>query len=208
MNPINLSKEYAKIRENSVVSNTEVFGLERALKTSGYPMKTNHKEHQDWPYAYQRGCKLGNAKSGSGHDNFLKGIIVQADLTAPQYFWPQWQRYHFQDIVSSQSKMHRITKMDMNNACNEYVLPQIKDIAQGLINVYNEIEKPTQEQFQKLISNIPLGLNLTAGITTNYLQCKGVYNQRRGHKLKEWKMYCDWIESLPLFDDLCLKKNK
>lgn len=206
--PINLNKEYEKIIDNGTVSNTEVYGLERALQTSGYPMRTGElEENQNFPYAYQRGCKLGNAKSGSGHDGFLKGVVVQADLTLPQYVWPQWQRYHFQDIVSSQSKMHRITNMNMDEACNEYVMPFIKNIAQSLINAYNELENPSQESFQKVMSNIPMGLNLTAGITTNYLQCKNVYNQRKSHKLKEWQEYCDWIESLPLFEDLCLKKK-
>lgn len=180
------------------IKNRKVYGLEDAILASGYPMEFENKlkvvaEQKD----YNRAERLGATNSGSGHDCYLKGIIYQADVTAPQYWWIQFQRYHFADIVSSQSKMHRITKMNLDEQCNEYVLPETKDILQKLVDKYNS--NKTSDNFQKIIANTPMGLELKARITTNYLQLKTIYNQRRNHKLQEWQYFCDELEQLPKF---------
>jgi len=88
------------------IENIKVYGLEQAVKVSGYPMQNEN-------YSEERAKRLGSCQPGAGHDCFLKGIIVTADITAPQYFWLQFQRYHFADIISSESKMHCLTKMNL-----------------------------------------------------------------------------------------------
>ncbi|MDD3839019.1 MAG: hypothetical protein PHP06_00400 [Clostridia bacterium] len=187
------------------IKDTRVYGLEKSIIVSGYPMSIGDEGLRKQGYSdkdLKRAKKLGCAKVGSGHDCFLKGIIVQADFTAPQYWWLQFQRYHFADIVSSQSKMHRIVHMDISNQCNEYVLPEAIQLLQKLVEEYKE--NPSDELFQQIVSNTPMGLQLTAGIVTNYLQLKTMYYQRRNHKLKEWKKVCDWIEGLPCMKDMVL----
>ena len=157
---------------------------------------------------YKRAGKLGNAKAGSGHDCFLKGVIVQFDLTVPQYIWMQMERYHFADIVSSQSKMHRITKMDIKTQCNKYVSPIVIELMKGLILQYNQVglnEEDKKEIFNKIVSNCPMGYNLTARMTSNYLQLKTIYNQRKNHKMQEWHEVCEWMETLPRFKEFCLQ---
>lgn len=164
----------------------------------------------------KRGPKLGKAKAGSGHDCFLKGIVVTAVVSLPAYQWPQVQRYHFLDIVSSQSKMHRITKMDLRSQCNDEVDQDIIDKLNGYIAQYNDLEEririekalhenrgqvealanePLKTQqleaakhsvFRKIVNNAPHGLHLAAGIVTNYLQLKTMKLQRKTHKLEEW----------------------
>jgi hypothetical protein len=190
------------------ISNVNVYGLKESIKASGYPMMTEIDDLLNNNLLItnsdiSRAEKLGNSKSGHGHDCFLKGIIVQFDLTMPQYFWPQFQRYHFADFVSSQSKMHRINKMDIQEQCNKYVDKRVIEIAKDYIDQYNQ--EKNQENFQLLMSNIPLGLNLTARITTNYLQLKNIYFQRKNHKLKEWHYFCDWLRELPMFGNLVLQ---
>ena len=64
------------------------------------------------------------------------------------------------------------------------------------------------EMFQQIISNCPMGLELTARITDNYLQLKSKYIQRRHHKLEEWQYYCDWIETLPMAEKLIIPKKE
>ena len=121
--------------------------------------------------------KLGQAKPGSGHDCALKGIVVQADVTAPQYWWLQFGRYHFADIVSSQSKMHRITRMNLKDQCNRYVDEEVRRHLEKLIENYNNTPlepEAKKELFQRIIANTPMGLMLTARITTNYLQLKNI----------------------------------
>lgn len=186
-----------------MITNSRVYGLEESIIASGYPMSTEIDGYTISEKDMKRAGKLGNAKAGSGHDCYLKGIVVQFDLTVPQYIWMQMERYHFADIVSSQSKMHRITKMDLKKQCNEYVDERIIEILQHYIDLYNE--NPSQGQFHYVVSNCPMGYNLTARITTNYLQLKTIYNQRRHHKMQEWHEICDWMETLPMFRELCLQ---
>jgi hypothetical protein len=191
------------------IENTEVFGLERSIQASGFPM-------QKKDYSEKRAVRLGSCNPGTGHDCFLKGIIVQADITAPQYWWLQWQRYHFYnggerdpltDIISSESKMHRILKMDIAEQCNEYVDKTIKDYLKELIAIYNDkylsmsdVDKSVF--YQRIIANCPMGLFLKVAIVTNYLQIKSMYLQRQGHKLVEWKYFRDWANELPMFNQL------
>lgn len=132
---------------------------------------------------------------GSGHDSFLKGIIVQVDITAPQYWWQQAQRYGHFDIVSSQSKMHKIIHMDLDTQCNKWVTQISINQLKLLIDMYNA--NPTNENFQIVLSNCPMGLMLTARITTNYLQLKTMFSQRYTHRTKEWQIFCTWCKTLP-----------
>lgn len=193
------------------ISNVNVYGLNESIFASGYPMKTEILEEMKvvpsefYDNDFTRGKKLGKTKQGSGHDCFLKGIIVQFDLKAPEYFWRQFDRYHFHDYVSSQSKMHCILKMDIASMCNEYVDQRVINVLKEKIDTYN-IE-PTQENFQKVISNCPMGFELTARITSNYLQEKSIRQQRKGHKLEEWSYYRDWQNTLPQFLELIGEKE-
>ena len=83
------------------IENDFVGGLEESIIASGYPMSVTDTDLEITQKDINRAKKLGTAKSGSGHDCYLKGIVYQADITAPQYWWLQLQRYHFVDIVSS-----------------------------------------------------------------------------------------------------------
>ncbi len=139
--------------------------------------------------------RLASARPGTGHNNFLSGIIVQFDLTFSKQAWAEWGRYHFQQIVSSQSTMHRLVNMNIDKACNEYVLPEIIEMVKKTIDEYNR--EQTEENYLRVIYNCPVGLNLTARITTNYLQLKTMYEQRKTHRLPEWRQLCEWMKSLP-----------
>lgn len=202
------------------ISNVQVYGLSESIVASGYPMKTEIEEMfirpSEFDKAIDRAKRLGQAKSGSGHDCFLKGIIVQFDLKAPEYFWRQFDRYHFHDYISSQSKMHCITKMNIDDMCNKYVDQRVINVVNEYINLYNNYETlrvnpevyTKEKLFQKIISNCPMGLELTARISSNYLQEKCIRNQRTGHKLEEWKYYLDWQMSLPYFTELTEIESK
>lgn len=178
------------------IKNIEVYGLEESIKRSGLPMRTGEPNVKPNKLKdYDRARKLASARAGSGHDNFLKGIIVQFDLKYPQYFTPQLQRYHWVDIISSQSKMHCLAKGEFTY--NKYVSNEAIDYANKLTDVYNK--NPTYENFMTALSNCPMGLELYMGVTTNYLQLKTIYKQRRNHKLKEdWGAFCDMVENLPM----------
>lgn len=183
----------------SSINNVNIYGLEESIAASGYPMSTEILNLVDLKKASikddQRANKLAAAPIGSGHDQFLTSIIVQFDLTFPLKTWVELQRYHFIDFCSSMSTMHRITKMDLDKSCNQYVDKKILDILKNLIYNYNE--NPTNENFYKLIYNIPSGFEYTARLTTNYRQLKTIYSQRKNHRLPDWHIFCHWIEKLP-----------
>ena len=113
--------------------------------------------------------------------------------------------------------MHKITKFSLNKQCNTYVDKRIIDICQEKIDEYNRLsslEKKTEgtyklmnERYLEILYNIPMGFELTAGMTTNYQQLKTIYQQRRHHRLPDWQMICDWIETLPRFMELTQKEN-
>jgi hypothetical protein len=94
--------------------------------------------------------------------------------------------------------MHRIAKMDYDKCFCEYVTDNTKAEMERLRAIYNA--DPTAENYLTLLYNCPTGLKLTAGITTNYRQLKTIYKQRKTHRLKEWRDFCDWIETLPFSD--------
>ena len=190
------------------IKNTQVYGLENAIIKSGNPMRTlfTSKENPT-EKDLKRAKVLGNAKPNSGHDCYLKGTIVQFDITAPLYFWKQAQRYTWFDFISSQSTMHCIMNFDIKKQCNGYVYTETLERLEKEIKEYNSQETKDKELWYSVISNIPSGFNLGATITTNYLQLKTMYHQRKGHKLvKEWGYFCEWCEELPMFKELCLAK--
>ena len=119
-----------------VVSNVEVYGLERSIRESKYSMSVNPAECTE--ELTDRQIKLAKANKGSGHDNFLCGILVRFDLTFTIKAWTEAERYHWFEIVSSQSTMHRLAKMDFNECLCEYVTDNTKNELERLRMAYNE----------------------------------------------------------------------
>lgn len=191
--------------DEPLVTNGIVYNLPRAVKASKYPMavdvsKTNYE-------ITTRVVSLGNAVSGSGHDNFLKGVLVTFDLTWSVKASVELQRYHFIDFISSQSTMHRISKFELDKQYIKYVDEEIVKRMNELRDDYlnesdNELKK---EKYLTLLYSNPCGFRLTAQMTTNYLQLKTIYNQRKNHRLPEWQVFCEWVEDLPMFKEFCLK---
>ena len=207
------------------IINLEIMGLRSALVAAGYPMQVElfNPEEDKIPYVEVRDlvkkrARLGSMNIGSGNDCFLKGIIVKADINYTQYWSMQFQRYHFADIVSSQSKMHRITRMGVSEKnTNGYVDNAVMVAVNNYIARYNEAKRNlddelAQEMFLYIMANVPMGLTLWMQITANYLQLKTIYSQRVNGDAKrlpeDWGVFCKWCEQLPFFMELCFgEKN-
>ena len=188
------------------VSNWNVYNLENAIKASKYPMATDvDKLNSDVTNTVK---KLGSQPRGSAHDNFLHGILVSFDLTCSNKMWVEFERYHFMDIVSGQSTMHRIARLLEGDApFNDYVDPVIRHRVFEMAQEYNNDQTP--ENYLKLLYSIPSGLELTDHIVTNYGQLKTMWHQRHNHRLPEWRKFCDWILTLPKFSELTgIEKEK
>ena len=178
---------------NDVVYNWKVFGLEDSIRASKYPYAVDVDDVTFGITDTVR--KLAQSEKGSGHDQFLTGIVVQFDLTFSIKAWVEAQRYHFLDFVSSQSTMHRIERFEPMMQCNEYVDVGTITVMQRLLEAYKA--DPTPENRLRLLYNIPAGFRLTARMTTNYRQLKTIYSQRKTHRLPEWREFCKWVEGLP-----------
>ena len=191
------------------IDNVKVFGLEDSVRAAKFPMAVDVEKTTS--EITDRTYSLFSVPTGTGHDNALKGIVVQFDLTMTPKMSVELERYHFIDFVSSQSTMHRITTFDLDKAYIEYVDPRVVEIMKEKVQQYNKEEDPTSRRAKQLYLEIlytnPCGIYLTARMTTNYQQLKTIYLQRRNHRLPEWKTFCDWIETLPHFMDFCIKKR-
>ena len=191
----------------------EIYGLDFALKASGNPMRTQFDRSEVSEKDLKRGSVLGSARSGEGHDNYLKGIVVEFDVTAPLYWWKQAQRYHFFEFVSSQSTMHCLLKFDLESQCVKDTNKEVLAILNRLKDEYNAIPEENKEEkklkWRELVASLPCGFCLGATMVTNYQQLKTIYNQRKFHKLDEWHVFCDWCKTLPNFVELTgVEKDK
>ena len=209
------------------ISNVKIYDLKESVIACRNAMRLTPPEYtnEEFQKSLPRAIKLVQASKESDvkcHDNLLTGIRVSFDVTYPQYWTPQAQRYHWFDIVSSASKMHRLTKMDADKCCNKYVdWDSIKTLDKWIkrYNICKEattfnplivtlrnnekVSLETKEDalyffFMKCISNCPCGFELFMRVSTNYKQLQTIYFQRRHHRLQEdWGAVCDMIESLP-----------
>ena len=189
------------------IYNVKVYDLEESVIACRYPMRTKPLEvfgEKEFKESLKRAIKLCKASKGEVrcHANFRTGIRVSFDIEYPNYLSPEMQRYHWLDIVSSSSKMHKLLQMDFNECCNEWVSEETKGQMKRLITEY--IDNPCEENFMRVVSNCPLGINLFMRVSTNYEQLHTIYLQRRNHKLPEWRDICKWIETLPYAEELIL----
>lgn len=188
-----------------IVSNVRVYGLNEAVQGAKFSFAVDPSQvTTDITPTTE---KLAQAPIGSGHDNFLNGVIVQFDLTFTNKVWVEAERYHFLDFVSSQSTMHRITKFDLDQAYISYTDPRIIAIMKEKVMKYNDLQKEAvehpelrsqvEEAYLEILYSNPAGFRLTARMTTNYRQLKTIYRQRKDHRLPEWRLFCQWVKTLP-----------
>ncbi len=186
-----------------MIKNVEVYGLEQSIKAAKYPMSVDIDSLNS---EVTKGVeKLATSGIGQAHDQFLTGITVQFDLTGTNKFWVEAERYRFLYFVSSQSTMHRITKFNLDEAYIEYVDFRMIEIMKDKVECYNmaceefgaNSEQAKLMYLQILYSN-PAGFILTARMTTNYRQLKTIYQQRKSHRLPEWREFCRWVDTLPM----------
>lgn len=202
------------------IYNTQVYGIAETIIRSGYPMSKEPVSEFDFSEGvylineqikngliyevpvFKRLASLAKCEPNSGHDCALKGIRVQTDILATGYWWQQFQRYHHADIISSQSKVHRILYFDVDNIVTSNVKPQA---IQALKDAITEYKDNNSLGLEYVLDNVPGGLLLSAGVDLNYLQLKTMHKQRKHHKLSMWNSVFDlWVRSLPFADKLII----
>lgn len=214
------------------ITNLRVYGLEESIIASSYPMlskmmtedefivkadticwdgrfgicKSSEGEYAENDKDFERIKKLCNTPVGSGHNVSLQGVIVQFDVDFTIKAWTEAQRYHFLDFVSSTSTMHKLTSFELDSSYIEFVDERMIAVMKELQCRYNETK--SKEDYLKLIYSNPVGMKLTARMTTNYRQLETIIKQRQNHKLPEWREFCEYMkENLPMFKELCCRQE-
>ena len=214
------------------IKNIEVYGLDRALNAKGNSFNVGeinttlafekNDENKQWKVAKILGA---NKDPHQSHDAFLKGILVSFDLKYSQAFTPELQRYHFLEIVMSQSTMHSLKKFMENglDPYSPYVTQESKDQVRRLYEEFDRTQtelkeadvagadpalvakkrRENYEAFMRLRHNIPGGFEMWETITTNYLQLKTICIQRTNHRQREdWNAFIRACFSMPHFCEL------
>lgn len=150
--------------------------------------------------------------SGSDHSKFTRQIGVSMDITAPLYWWKEFDTYKIGTVANSESTMHKlidtpITKEHFSFDNTDSFSPLITDVFDDLIQDIEKIRKSYLETKDKrywraLIQLLPSAWNQKRTVTLNYQVLRNMYLNRKSHKLSEWRSFCDIIDTLPYSSDL------
>lgn len=144
------------------------------------------------------------AKAGTDHRKFMRMISVYLDITAPLYWWKEFDTYKVGTVANSCSTMHKIAEKEftLEDFSHEHLVGIAKDDLNGTLAVLNHFRKfylKTKEKsfWWQMIQLLPSSYNQKRTVMLNYEVLANIYKSRRNHKLDEWHTLCDWIETLP-----------
>jgi hypothetical protein len=197
---------------NEVISNVQIYGFDDAVKGAKYSYAVDLNKVTS--EISKSTIALAASQPGSGHDQFMTGIILQFDLTFSNKAWVEAERYKFLNFITSQSTMHRITKFNLDDVYMPQVDKRIVEIMKEKVAAYNQLQTEIKEKqengkdvtaltakldqmYLELLYSNPAGFRLTAKMSTNYRALKTIYRQRKDHKLPEWRAFCQWVRTLP-----------
>lgn len=212
------------------IENIDVFGWEAAIRGMRNPMNSWDKS-DSWKFTHMDaftqehlgvGFHIGEndlklmkslSKAGNDHAKYLRMINVSLDLTAPLYFWKQFDQYKVGVTTNSCSTMHKIhaKKFTLDDFSHEHLtnyanegelcrdwLGDLEDLIDDLNFAREEfLETKNKKYWWQMIQLLPSSYNQKRTVQLNYQVLKSMYFARRNHKLEEWHTFCDWIESLP-----------
>lgn len=198
------------------IERTSVMNIENAIRGARNPM--NSWDRMDSVYDEDGNYILGEndlslaarlAKSGTDHRKFLRQIFVSVDVTAPLYWWKEYDTYKVGTVANSTSTMHKIHAKPFSR--DDFSCDRMSDVAlsclDNMIKVLEDrrlkfIETKDNAYWHDMIQLLPSSYNQMRTCTLNYENLINIYYARRYHKLPEWHSYCDWITSLPYAKEL------
>lgn len=148
-------------------------------------------------------------KAGSDHRKFIRQILVSVDITAPLYWWKEFDTYKVGTVANSTSTMHKIHSrpFELDDFSHDHLSPEALEALKGLMDFLEQrrvrfTEHKSKDDWYDLIQLLPASYNQTRTVTMNYENLINMYYARRSHKLEEWHTYCDWILTLPYTREL------
>lgn len=201
------------------IENTEVVGWEHAVRGMRNPLNSWDKSDSDFFYdpnsIGENDLELMRklTKSGTDHRKFMRMIVVYCDITAPLYWWKEFDTYKVGTVANSCSTMHKIHSKEftLDDFSHEHLidtclLEQVINELNIYRDIYNNYDKQTdsyKEEFSKkdiwwqMIQLLPSSYNQRRTVMLNYEVLANIYKSRKNHKLDEWHTFCEWIEGLP-----------
>lgn len=201
------------------VAHIEVFNWQGAIRGMRNPLNSHAKSDSGYvtePNVFMIGendlalaRKL--CRAGSDHRKFLRQILVSMDITAPLYWWKEFDTYKVGTVANSCSTMHTIHKREltMEDFSCEHLMTKEKQMLKMLVNLLNEdimvYNADTNQKafWWQIIQLMPSSFNQKRTVTLNYEVLLNMYNARRNHRLDEWRTFCGHIETMPYFAKIC-----
>lgn len=205
------------------IENVRVTNIVGAVYSARNAMNSWDKSDSDWKTDTLGENDLALAKklskAGSDHAKYLRMINVSLDLTAPLYFWKQFDQYKVGVTTNSCSTMHKIHAKEFERGDFSYehlfdcmigdvkLLPiEVLDYTIDCLNMCREryLETKDKEYWWQMIQLLPSSYNQKRTVQLNYQVLKSMYFARRNHKLDCWRTFCDWMLTLPYFKEVCV----
>lgn len=210
------------------IEHTDVYGWESAIRGMRNPLNSWHMSDSLFPsecIAYDETTGSHNVnigdydfslmkklvRAGSDHSKFLRMINVTCDITAPLYWWKEFDTYKVGTVANSCSTMHTIHKKEftLDDFSHEHLLTTEKRTLELLLvhlNYAREryIRDKNKEDWWQMIQLLPSSYNQKRTVQLNYQVLKAMYHARKTHKLDEWRDFCAWCETLPYFKEICI----
>lgn len=208
-----------------LLENTSVMNFENAIRGARNPMNSWDKLDSSFdangkfvfgPNDLSLGKKL--CKAGSDHRKFVRQIFISVDITAPIYWWKEFDTYKVGTVANSTSTMHKIHSkpFEQSDFSTDKMVDSAKDCMEKIINTLENLRQEflkdksnNKDSWYSIIQLLPESYNQKRTVTLNYENAISMYYSRRNHKLSEWHVFCDWILSLPYFKELfSLEENE
>ncbi len=204
------------------IERTSVMNFENAIRGARNPL--NSWDRMDSYYDESGNFVLGEndlslgmrlAKAGNDHRKFLRMIFVSVDITAPLYWWKEFDTYKVGTVANSCSTMHKIHAKAFGRedfSCDrldEDGLAALDSLISYLEGERQKFcaDKDNKQSWHNMIQLLPSSFNQMRTVTLNYENLINIYYARKSHKLAEWHTLCDWIKSLPYAEQLILVKD-
>ena len=200
---------------------TSVMNMENAMRGARNPM--NSWDRMDSYYDEDGDYVLGPndlglakrlRKAGSDHRKYIRQIFVSVDITAPIYWWKEYDTYKVATVANSTSTMHKIHSkpFDLDDFSHDHMTPETLAFMETVVAQMEQIrlkymETKSKEDWYDMIQLLPSSYNQMRTCTLNYETLINIYFARRNHKLQEWHTFCDWIESRPYAKELIIAEE-
>ena len=201
---------------------TSVMNLENAMRGARNPM--NSWGRMDSSYDEDGNFCLGPndldlgrrlRKAGSDHRKFIRQIFGSVDITAPLYWWKEYDTYKIATVANSTSTMHKIHSkaFELDDFSHDHLTKDSLEFMGVIIDRLESIRQKfvaekKKEDWYDLIQLLPSSYNQMRTCTMNYETLVNIYFARRNHKLQEWHTFCHWIESLPYAKELIIAQEE